>query len=223
MTNLNIDPITEYGIGYTWANRTTDQNDNNGDYNRYYLGSSGNYNYRPRFVINIPSDITIATVDKLVIAIKADSAATPKAMRGFLTDVDYTSDWSEITGGNILETSYLWLDIDKTNRATANQPNGKIMCYLIFHYKFEAGKTYYIHLLPYSSDNSANTNFAFGSTWWRGRNQVGYYSAILYYESGIIKIYTPSGWVNAIPYIYDEEWKQTIPYVYSSDWKIASG
>lgn len=222
MATATIPPVTEYGLGYAWTNRTTDQSTNNGDNNRYYLGQDGS-NYRPRFVITIPSDITIATVDKLVIAIKADSNATPKYMRGFLTNVNYTSDWSDITGGTILETSYLWLDTNKTSRATAYQSGGGVTCYLIFNYKFEAGKTYYVHLLPYSSDSSANTSPSFSSTWWRGRNQSGYYSATLYYESGVVKIYTSSGWVNAIPYVYSSGWKQCIPYCYSGGWKISSG
>lgn len=49
----------------------------------------------------------------------------------------------------------------------------------------------------------------------------------LYYNRGIVKIYTIAGWKNAIPYIYTENgWKMAIPYVYVNDtdkWKICSG
>ena len=40
--------------------------------------------------------------------------------------------------------------------------------------------------------------------------------------AGIVRIYTSSGWKNAIPYVYTSNgWKQTIPYVYTSNgWKI---
>lgn len=221
MASVTIPPVTEYGTGYGWTNRTTNQSTNDGDNNRYYLGQSGS-NYRSRFVITIPSNITIATVDKLVIRMRADSNATPKYMRGFLTTTNYTSDWEQITQGNILETSYLWLDTNKSSRATAYQSGGGVDCYLIFHYKFVPGTTYYVHILPYSSDSSANTSPSFSSTWWRGRNQSSYYAVTLYYESGVVKIYS-GGWKNAIPYVYSGGWKQAIPYAYSSGWKIASG
>jgi hypothetical protein len=87
------------------------------------------------------------------------------------------------------------------------------------------GTTYYVHILPYSSDSSANTSPSFSSTWWRGRNQSSYYAVTLYYESGVVKIYNGSAWKNAIPYVYNgSAWKQCIPYVYNgSAWKIASG
>jgi hypothetical protein len=119
MASVTIPPVTEYGTGYAWVNKTTNQSTNDGDNNRYYLGQSSGTNYRSRFTITIPSNITIATVDKLVIRMRADSNATPKYMRGFLTTTNYTSDWEQITKGNILETSYLWLDTNKTSRASA--------------------------------------------------------------------------------------------------------
>ena len=43
-----------------------------------------------------------------------------------------------------------------------------------------------------------------------------------FFFKGIVRIYTSSGWKNAIPYVYTSSgWKQTIPYVYTSNgWKI---
>ena len=40
---------------------------------------------------------------------------------------------------------------------------------------------------------------------------------------GLVKIYTSSGWVNAVPYVYSNGWQQCLPYVYNSGWTMASG
>lgn len=120
MSTLSIGTIAEYGTGYAWSNKTTNPAGNNGDNNRYYLGGESG-RYRPRFTITIPSTTAIAKSEKLVIAIKADSSATPAYMRGFLTTTNYSSsDTDYITGnGKHIEISYLWLDENKTRRATA--------------------------------------------------------------------------------------------------------
>ena len=51
---------------------------------------------------------------------------------------------------------------------------------------------------------------------------IWYSSEITIPAAGIVRIYTSSGWQNAIPYVYTSNgWKQTIPYVYTSNgWKI---
>lgn len=224
MATLAIDTIAEYGIGYAWSNRTTNPAGQDGDNNRYYLGQDGS-NYRSRFTIVIPSNAVIAKSDKLVIAMKADSAATPKYMRGFLTTTNYSSsDTDYITGsGEHIEMSYLWLDENKTSRATAYQSSGEVWCYLVFDQtQFKAGTTYYVHILPYASDSASNTSgYSFSSTWWRGRNNGNYLKFTLYYTSGIVRIYDGSKWREAIPYVYDgSTWRQAVPYVYNgSAWK----
>ena len=225
MSTLAIDTIAEYGTGYAWTNRTVNPAGQDGDENRYYLGKASSNNYRSRFTITIPSTAVIAKSEKLVIAMKADETATPACMRGFLTTTNYSSsDTDYITGdGEHIEMSYLWLDENKTNRATAYQPSGGVWCYLVFDQtQFTAGTTYYVHILPYASDSASNTTgYNFASTWWRGRNNGRYLSFTLYYTSGIVRIWNGSAWKEAIPYIWNGSvWKQTIPYVWNgSAWK----
>lgn len=223
MTSVTLSPIVEYGSGMQWVCKTT-QDTTDDDVNRYYLGNANSRNYRSRFTLTIPSGIASSAIDRLVIRLKADSAATPKYMRAFLTDQNYTSsDYDEILGGTILETSYLWLDENKTNRAISYQST-PVDCYLVFNYKFKPGTTYYIHLLPYASDSAANTTLSFSTTWWRGRNKSEYLTATLYYESGAVRIYADGAWKTAIPYIYtDGAWKQAQPYIYTNGaWKLCN-
>lgn len=87
-----------------------------------------------------------------------------------------------------------------------------------------SGKTIYLYLYQNISAGAGGTatsseystaqavvSSSFGTT------------ATVGYNEGVVKIYTSSGWVNAIPYIYSSGWKQCIPYCYSGGWKISSG
>ena len=66
----------------------------------------------------------------------------------------------------------------------------------------------------------------YGYYYWNYPNQ---YEASWTEGAGLIKIYTSSGWKNAIPYIYTGStngWKMALPYVYKNStdgWKICSG
>ena len=77
--------------------------------------------------------------------------------------------------------------------------------------------TYYLFLWGDSSTRSTLITL----------NTAANHTVTLYYNSGIVKIYTNDGWKNAIPYVYTNSgWKMTIPYVYKNDtdgWKICSG
>lgn len=198
MATASLGTVTEYGIGgNAWINKVTDQSTNDNDNNRYYLGTSNSNNYRARFTLTVPSSINSkATVTKLVVKIRADQAATPKYMRGFLTSTNHAdSNYENVTdSGKSDEISYLWLDESKNSRATAYQSSGGVDCYLVFDKGgYTPGKTYYVHILPYDSDSAANGSPSFSSTWWRGRNQSGYYSATCTYLGPYTVTYDANG------------------------------
>lgn len=198
MATASLGTVTEYTTGGgSWVNKTTNQSTNDGDNNRYYLGTSSGSNYRARFTLTVPSSINSkATVTKLVVKIKADSAATPKYMRGFLTTTNHADgNYENVTGsGKYDEISYLWLNESKSSRATAYQSSGGVDCYLVFDEGgYTPGKTYYVHILPYDSDSAANGSPTFSNTWWRGRNQSGYYSATCTYFNPYTITYNDNG------------------------------
>ena len=202
MATASLGTVTEYTIGgNSWTNKTTDQSTQNGDNNRYYLGTDNGNNYRPRFTLTVPSSINSkATITKLVIKIRADQYVTPKYMRGFLTSSNYTNgNYENVTGsGKHDEISYLWLNESKSSRATASQSSGEVDCYLVFDEGgYKPGTTYYVHLLPYDSDSAANGSPTFSGTWWRGRNREGYYSATCTYLGPYTVTYDANGGTGA--------------------------
>lgn len=178
---------SRYGTSYGWNGWTT-YNVNNNDYARFYLGQSSSLgNTRFQLQVTIPSDTVISSTQKLVVAWKADSAITPKYIRGFLSTTGFGANTDLWYASDILEVSNLYLDDSKGSRFTsyyATPPWG----YFVFDdVNITAGTTYYISVASYGSDIGENTN-SIGSNsgsgvWCRARNMSGYVSATLHYTS----------------------------------------
>lgn len=176
-------PRIDISRSVQWASGSYDSWHNvaSSDLYRYYLGDS-TYEYRSRFIFTVPSTLSIGSVNKFVVRMRNDTASTPKYMRAFLSDTNYVNQGSDrILTGHILATSYLYTAENKTSRATSYQ-SSPVDSYLVFNYPLTAGATYYIYLIPYSSDSSAQTSPTYGGTWYRGRNDSTYLSFTLDYN-----------------------------------------
>lgn len=177
---------TRYGTSSSWNSWTT-YNVNNGDYARFYLGSSSSLgNCRFQMAVTIPSDITIASTNKLIVAWKADSAITPKYIRGFLSTTAFGPNTDNWTASSILDVSNLWLDTDKTTQFTSYYSSNYPWGYFVFDsVSVTAGTTYYISVASYASNYGENTTSISSNSgsgvWCRGRNMSGYVSAELDY------------------------------------------
>ena len=166
------------GWGASWTPPLTSSN-NNGDDNRFYLGGSDKY--RTKFKITVDSNLVISEINSLVLKITGDQSITPKYMRAYLSTQNYGSKDSDSTIiSNSVEMSYMWLDVGKTTRATAYQEN-PVPIYAIFNYQLKAGVSYFIYLMPFTSDAATTTSYS--GTWFRGQNKASDCSVTLNYES----------------------------------------
>lgn len=178
---------SRYGTSYGWNGWTT-YNVNNNDYARFYLGQSSSLgNTRFQLQVTIPSDTVISSTQKLVVAWKADSAITPKYIRGFLSTTGFGANTDLWYASDILEVSNLYLDKNKSSRFTSYYSSPPWGYFVFDNVNISAGTTYYISVASYSSDIGENTN-SIGSNsgsgvWCRARNMSGYVSATLHYTS----------------------------------------
>lgn len=86
------------------------------------------------------------------------------------------------------------------------------------------GTTYYIYIWVSVSGGAWDVlTFPYtggGSTSRSTRTEITFTTSS---DAGMVRIYTSSGWKQAIPYVYTSGgWKQAIPYVYSGGWKICT-
>jgi hypothetical protein len=196
--------VTSYGSGGNWTNEVN-RNVQDNDNGRFYIGGETS-RYRARIAFTIDKDLIVTEVNKLYVAICDDNdknngpGAFPKSTRGFLTDKNYTS--SDFSSGyadpkNFIEASFLYKDTNRTERLPSsgvwpatNTGNGyrSAPMYLVFDNdatktKLEAGKTYYIYLLPYDSDKDDYSSPKFSSVWIRSRNWDKWLTVTLDYTS----------------------------------------
>ena len=109
---------TRYGSYSSWNGWTT-YNVNNNDYARFYLGTSNSTSYRFQMQVTIPSGTNVGITNKLVVAWKADSAITPKYIRGFLSTTAFGPNTDNWTASEIIGVSNLWLDDSKGSQFTS--------------------------------------------------------------------------------------------------------
>lgn len=176
---------SRYGSSSSW-NGWVSHNQGNNDSDRFYLGSSGGTSYRFQLQVTIPSDIYIASTNKLVIGWKADSAITPKYMRGFLSTTAFGPNTDNWTASSILDVSNLWKDANKSSQFTSYVSSSIPFGYFVFDVNVSPGTTYYISVAGYSSNYGENTNSIGSNTgsgiWARGRNKTNYMTAYLDYN-----------------------------------------
>lgn len=166
------------GWGATWTPPLTDSNDN-GDNNRFYLG--GKKKYRTKFKITVDNNLVISSTNSLILKLTGDETVYPKYMRAYLSTTNHSSSVSDSTiMSESVEMSYLWLDTSRTKRATSSQST-PVPMYAIFNYQLKAGQSYYIYLLPFTSDSA--TSPTYDGTWLRAKNQASSCNATLNYES----------------------------------------
>lgn len=84
--------------------------------------------------------------------------------------------------------------------------------YYIYIWVSNSGGAWDVLTYPYSGSSSSTRST---------RTEVTFTTSS---DAGSVRIYTSSGWKQAVPYIYTNgSWKQTIPYIYSSGgWKIST-
>lgn len=166
------------GWGATWTPPLTDSNDN-GDNNRFYLG--GEKKYHTKFKVTIDSNLVISSTNSLILKLTGDEAVYPKYMRAYLSTENHDSTVGDSTiMSKSVEMSYLWLDTSKTKRATSSQST-PVPMYAIFNYQLKAGSSYYIYLLPFTSDSATSPTYE--GTWLRAKNQASSCNVTLDYES----------------------------------------
>ena len=191
---------SRYGSSSSW-NGWVSHNQGNNDNDRFYLGSSSGTSYRFQLQVTIPSDIYIASTNKLVIGWKADSAITPKYIRGFLSTTAFGPNTDNWTASSILDVSNLWKDANKSSQFTSYVSSSIPFGYFVFDVNVSPGTTYYISVAGYSSNYGENTNNIGSNTgsgiWARGRNKTNYMTAYLDYNPSYaidVNMYTDGTW-----------------------------
>lgn len=158
------------------------------DAHHFYLGGSSN-RYRPKLVMTGLKAAVGSSFTKLVIEVTFDDDTTTQYMRAFLSTTNSSnSDSTNIT--NILATSYIYADANKSTRlnASTKYASGK-KGYFVFSGNFSVSDTMCVYLLPYSTgygESSANKdNTSYGGTWFRSRNTTSYISITFTYNTNV--------------------------------------
>ena len=161
------------------------------DAHHFYLGGSSS-RYRPKLVMTGLKSAVGSSFTKLAIEVTFDDDTTPGYMRAFLSTTNSSnSDSTNIT--NILATSYIYADANKSTRlnASTQYASGK-KGYFVFSGNFSVSDTMCVYLLPYSTDygeSSANKdNTSYGGTWFRSRNNTSYTQITFTYNTNVTLI-----------------------------------
>lgn len=153
----------------------------NKDANRFYVGGESDKR-KTKLRFTIGSDLVVGSSKRIILKITGDSEVYPKYMRAYLltSDPSYQDTDSTIIARSI-EMSYLYLDTSKSKQATSYQ-SAPVPMYAIFDKtKFEAGKTYYVFLLPFTSNTQ--TSPTYDGTWLRAQNKESACTVTFEYES----------------------------------------
>lgn len=158
------------------------------DAHHFYLGGSSS-RYRPKLVMTGLKSAVGSSFTKLAIEVTFDDGTTPGYMRAFLSTTNSSnSDSTNIT--NILDTSYIYADANKSTRlnASTQYASGK-KGYFVFSGNFSVSDTMCVYLLPYSTaygESSANKdNTSYGGTWFRSRSTTSYTKITFTYNANV--------------------------------------
>ena len=193
---------SQYGSGSSW-NTATSYDGNNGNANTFYIGGSSD-RYRARLYFTIPSSTVIAKSEKLVVKLAGygqnGGTLWTARTRAYLSTTNLsTSDysgWSKLSNPIL---SYLYSDAAGKNRITESHSSASgNNVYLIFNTTtLKAGTTYYIYLLPYSSDTAAINSPSWSNTWMQWKNNptgsLSSLSVLLYYTNTVKITYNVNG------------------------------
>lgn len=169
----NVQSWYSNGAG-SWTCNTI-QTSTNSDNNRWYVGGD-EASARTKFSFTTPSGASIGTVSKIIFKFYVDDGFYPNYTRAFLsTSSTSNSNTSNIT--NVLGTSYIYKDENKTTRFTGSASSGSGPYYFVFNGNFTPNTTYYLYIYMYTSEygeSTANINNNAADGWIRSRNTSSY-------------------------------------------------
>lgn len=158
------------------------------DAHHFYLGGSSS-RYRPKLVMTGLRSAVGSTFTKLVIEVTFDDDTTPGYMRAFLSTTNSSnSDSTYVT--NILATSYIYADSNKSTRLSAStQYASGHKGYFVFSGNFSVSDTMCVYLLPYSTaygeSSASKDSTSYGGTWLRSRNTTSYTKITFTYNTHV--------------------------------------